>query len=133
MTFTSNTCPGAIRFAFFPWRASVEDSGIRNVCLAGGVALNCVTNTRVLRGLDLTGLYVQPAASDVGQSLGNALWAFNCVLRQDRGWRMRSAELGTAYGPQAIEATMEPFRGEIWARTLRSQRAARSGQRLVPG
>lgn len=95
---------------------AVQDSGIRNVCLAGGVALNCVTNTRVLRDLDLTGLYVQPAASDVGQSLGNALWAYNCVLRQDRGWRMRSAELGTTYGPQAIEAAMEQFRGEIWAR-----------------
>lgn len=108
---------------------AVEASGIRNVCLAGGVALNCVANTRVLRELDLAGFFVQPAASDVGQCLGNALWASCCVFRQQRRWRMRSAALGRSYDTGEIEASIQSFRGQVSAR--RSADPASEAARLI--
>lgn len=51
-----------------------EKTGIRNLCLAGGVALNCVINQRILDETPIEKLFVQPAASDQGQSVGNAIY-----------------------------------------------------------
>ena len=45
----------------------------KNLCLAGGVALNCVANGKILTNLDINGLWIQPAAGDAGGSLGAAL------------------------------------------------------------
>lgn len=57
-------------------RRAVAQTGISRVCLAGGVALNCVANTLIANLPEVSELFVQPAASDVGQALGNALWAY---------------------------------------------------------
>jgi len=58
--------------------------GMRNLCLAGGVALNCVANGRLLRELDIDGLWVQPAAGDAGCALGAALAVWHQHLDQPR-------------------------------------------------
>ena len=52
----------------------IKKTNIRNVCLAGGVALNCVANTKILEHTEAKGLFVVPAAGDTGQSMGNALF-----------------------------------------------------------
>jgi len=54
----------------------VRKTGIKKMCLAGGVALNCVANTRILEETEVTDLFVVPAAGDTGQSMGNALFGY---------------------------------------------------------
>lgn len=56
-----------------------EKRNIRNVVFAGGVAKNCVANRRVLQETPITGFFVQPAAGDQGQALGNALYGYKSV------------------------------------------------------
>ena len=50
-----------------------EEYGIRNLCLAGGVALNCVANGKILKEKIFENIWIQPAAGDAGGSLGAAL------------------------------------------------------------
>src|SRR5262249_52428642 len=56
-------------------RSLARDTGMKNLCLAGGVALNCVANGKVLRDGHFERLWIQPAAGDAGGSLGAALAA----------------------------------------------------------
>ena len=61
-------------------RSLREETGLRNLCLAGGVALNCVANGRVARDGRFEGIWVQPAAGDAGGALGAALAASHRLL-----------------------------------------------------
>src|SRR5215469_978648 len=58
-------------------RALATETGARNLCLAGGVALNCVANGKVLRDGRFDGVWIQPAAGDAGGALGAALAAYH--------------------------------------------------------
>jgi carbamoyltransferase len=87
-------------------RALGEQTGIRNLCLAGGVALNCVANGKVLRDGRFARIYIQPAAGDAGGALGAALAGYHLQLGRERtanGDAMRGAYLGPAYSEQEIE------------------------------
>lgn len=75
--------------------------------LAGGVALNCVVNGRIRDATPFERLWVQPAATDAGTSLGAALWVWNQVLGQRRVWRMTDAFLGPAPDPDACDRALE--------------------------
>jgi carbamoyltransferase len=63
---------------------AVRSFGTRNLCLAGGVALNCVANGRVRRSGKVDGLWVQPAAGDAGGAVGAAFAAYHLYLGQPR-------------------------------------------------
>jgi carbamoyltransferase len=65
-------------------RSLVAETGLRKLCLAGGVALNCVANGKVLRDGAIDVLWVQPAAGDAGGALGAALAAYHEFLDQPR-------------------------------------------------
>src|SRR5207245_10801171 len=65
-------------------RSLVAETGLRRLCLAGGVALNCVANGKVLRDGVVDELWVQPAAGDAGGALGAALSAYHEFLDQPR-------------------------------------------------
>ena len=65
-------------------RSVAAETGARNLCLAGGVALNCVANGRVLRDGRFDNVWVQPAAGDAGGSLGAALAAYHLELDSPR-------------------------------------------------
>jgi len=65
-------------------RSIAAETGIRNLCLAGGVALNCVANGRVLRDGRFERIWVQPAAGDAGGALGAALAAYHLYLNEPR-------------------------------------------------
>jgi carbamoyltransferase len=75
-----------------------------NLCMAGGVALNCVLNTRVSRDGPFRNVWVQPAAGDAGTSLGAALWV-DFLQRNDgqKRWTMEHAFLGPAFDDTEIE------------------------------
>jgi carbamoyltransferase len=82
-----------------------SESGERNLCLAGGVALNCVANGKLLRAGTFDRLWIQPAAGDAGGAVGAALAAHHILLRKPRvvpdgGDGMHGAYLGPEY-PQA--------------------------------
>ena len=92
---------------------AVARTGIRRVCLAGGVALNCVANTVIANLPEVNELFIQPAASDVGQALGNALWAHHQEEAEPRRWTMRSCSLGRPYTRTEIEAALAPWHERI--------------------
>jgi carbamoyltransferase len=73
-------------------------TGLRKLCLAGGVALNGVANGRLLRETPFEELYVQPSAGDGGGALGAALWAHHVLLGGPRGFVMEHAAWGREYG-----------------------------------
>jgi carbamoyltransferase len=91
-------------------RSLRKETGIRNLCLAGGVALNCVANGKVLRDGHFEQIYIQPAAGDAGGALGAALVGYHMQLGQERsanGDAMRGAYLGPAYAQADIEARLK--------------------------
>jgi carbamoyltransferase len=84
-----------------------RQTGMRNLCLAGGVALNCVGNGRLLREGPFERLWIQPAAGDAGGAVGVALVIHHKVLRGERrrrseGDAMRGSYLGPAYDDAEI-------------------------------
>lgn len=73
-----------------------NQTGLKRLCIAGGVGLNSVANSRILRETEFEELYVQPAAGDGGGALGAALWAYNTLLGKPRNFTMKHAYLGSS-------------------------------------
>lgn len=88
-----------------------EQTQIDNLCMAGGVALNCVLNGQLAQHGPFKNVWVQPAAGDSGTSLGAALWV-DMQQRADgkRHWHMDHALLGPAYGDDEIELFLQRSR-----------------------
>jgi carbamoyltransferase len=91
-------------------RLALEKTGSKNLCLAGGVALNSKANGKIAATGIVDNLFVQPAASDDGVALGAALAPF-----LDRGQRlpfkpMRHAYLGPSFDDEIIEATLSTYK-----------------------
>lgn len=86
-----------------------EKTGVENLCLAGGVALNCVMNARIRDYGSFSQVWVQPAAGDAGTALGAALWIdaqHNPIPTPQRYW-MDHVYLGPAYTDTEIEAFLQ--------------------------
>ncbi|MCP5056931.1 MAG: carbamoyltransferase [bacterium] len=84
-----------------------EKTGMKNLCMAGGVALNCVANGRLVREGPFENLWVQPAAGDAGGALGAALFAEHCVMDRPRKLRMDHAYWGPGYSDEEIRKYLE--------------------------
>jgi carbamoyltransferase len=88
-------------------RSLASRSGARNLCLAGGVALNCVANGKVLRDGKFDRIWIQPAAGDAGGAVGAALAAYHQFKGKPRtvaaGDGMAGAFLGPEYSQSEIE------------------------------
>ena len=81
-----------------------RETGLSDLCLAGGVALNCVANGRILREGPYRQLFIQPAAGDAGGALGVAAFLQHNLFEVPRHQVMRHAFLGPAYGRDEIRA-----------------------------
>jgi carbamoyltransferase len=79
----------------------------RNLCLAGGVALNCVANSRILRDTDYQRVWVPPCASDSGAPLGSALWHYHQTLGRRRQFELTHPFYGRAYSNAEIVSALE--------------------------
>lgn len=78
------------------------------LCMAGGVALNCVMNSRLLAEAPFRDIWVQPAAGDAGTSLGVALWLdFRSRQPNQKNWEMDHAYLGPGYDDAEIEEFLQ--------------------------
>jgi carbamoyltransferase len=75
-------------------------TGLKHLCLAGGVALNCVANGRVLREGPFDDIWIQPAAGDAGGALGVALFIWHQLLKQPRTPKPSDAMAGALLGPR---------------------------------
>jgi carbamoyltransferase len=88
-----------------------RETGAQKLCLAGGVALNCVANGRLLREGPFDDLWIQPAAGDAGGALGAALVGWHEHHRQPRvvdcGDRMRGSYLGPAYTQAEVRQALD--------------------------
>lgn len=82
-----------------------EETGLSNLCLAGGVALNCVGNGRILREAGFEKIWIQPASGDAGGALGAALFTSHQLLDQPRKPRKPDSQSGSLLG--AIHAHAE--------------------------
>jgi carbamoyltransferase len=82
-------------------------TGLRRLCMAGGVALNSVANGRILRETPFEELYVQPAAGDGGGAIGAALHVYHAVLGQPRKFVMEHAFLGQEHSPGEIRRFLD--------------------------
>ena len=91
-----------------------RETGLRSLCLAGGVFLNCLTNHRILEETPFERVFVQPASGDSGGALGAAVGAGCLLLGQERGHIMRDAFLGPSYSTERVRRALRladlPFR-----------------------
>lgn len=83
-----------------------EQTGSANLCLAGGVALNCAMNGRLLRETPFESIYIQPAAGDDGIAIGAAFQLHHQFTGKPRDFVMRDARLGPEFGDDAIEVAL---------------------------
>ncbi len=98
-------------------RHALEVTGEDRLCLAGGVALNCVANGKLLRETSAREVWVQPAAGDAGGALGAALWVHHQKLKAPRKARtpgsedaMKGSLLGPSFSDDAIDSFLEEWK-----------------------
>ena len=98
-------------------RALAKKTAAKNLCLAGGVALNCVANGKVLRDGAFENVWIQPAAGDAGGAVGAALAAVHLFKNQPRktngGDGMCGSFLGPSYSQAAIERQLTAARARF--------------------
>lgn len=99
-------------------RFAKKITGAKNLCLAGGVALNSVANGKILKAAIFDDLWIQPAAGDEGLSIGGALWNYFVTLDHKREmqngtpswWVQEHTYWGPEYGDADIEAALDYFK-----------------------
>jgi carbamoyltransferase len=89
-----------------------RETGSRNLVLAGGVALNCVANGRLLREGPFENIWIQPAAGDAGGALGAALFVWHQLLDNPRRALPHDSQKGSLLGPRASSHDIERFLSE---------------------
>lgn len=82
-------------------------TGLKNICLAGGVALNCVANGKLLRENIFENVWIQPAAGDAGGAVGAALAAYYLMLKQSRKVDPNDSMKGSYLGPEYSQVEIE--------------------------
>ena len=101
-------------------RNIAKEYKIKNLCLAGGVALNCVANGKILREKIFDNIWIQPAAGDAGGSLGAALAYWHHELKESRKSykdQMKGAYLGPKFSEKNIEDQLIKLKGKYTKKT----------------
>lgn len=79
-----------------------SQTGQKRLCMAGGVALNCVVNHKILENTEFEDIFLQPAAGDDGGSLGSALYVYMTLSKQKKRWCMKDVYLGPSFSNEEI-------------------------------
>jgi carbamoyltransferase len=98
-----------------------ETTGARNLCIAGGVALNCVANGRIAREAGFENVWIQPAAGDDGIAIGCAYYGHLEIQKKERSFAMTHAYLGAAYSEEDVAAATDQPIVRLATRRTRSQ------------
>ena len=114
-------------------RHALTLTGSRNLVLAGGVALNCVGNGRILRELDVDNIWIQPAAGDAGGALGTALYIWYQLLGRPRSTTRMDSQKGSFLGPRVEPAAAKHFLDGVGAayQTLSDEALVERVARLI--
>ncbi len=96
-------------------RSVHKETGMDYLCLAGGVALNCVSNGRLLREGPFKGIWIQPAAGDAGGAIGAALSAYYEYREKPRSSRSRDDMQGAYLGPSFSNETIKAYLDKVGA------------------
>ena len=117
-------------------RTAHAETGLKNLCLAGGVALNCVGNGKILRDGPFEKLWIQPASGDAGGALGVAQLIWHRHLSKPRTPcprdSMKGSYLGPSYAPTAIEEYLKKV-GAVYHRLERSDLIDQAARCLADG
>lgn len=92
-----------------------KQTGMENLCLAGGVSLNCVANGKVLREGPFKNLWIQPAAGDAGGALGAALLCWHQILGNERAVQPGDSQKGSYLGPKYSSDEIGAYLNEVGA------------------
>ncbi|MGH7562685.1 MAG: carbamoyltransferase family protein [Gemmatimonadales bacterium] len=116
-------------------RTAHRETGAPDLCLAGGVALNCVGNGRLLREGPFERIWIQPAAGDAGGAIGVAQLIWHRYLGRERtpihgGDRMHGARLGPAYDADTVEAFLRK-QGAVYRRLEPDQLLEKTAELLA--
>ena len=84
-----------------------DATGSKNLCIAGGVGLNCVTNGRIVHETPFENVWIQPAAGDDGIAIGCAYYGHLALLGQKRNFVMKNAYLGRAYDSEETKKVVK--------------------------
>lgn len=110
-----------------------QETGLKNICLAGGVALNCVANGKVLKDSQFDQIWVQPAAGDAGGALGAALAAYHLHSEKPRHVNpldnMRGSYLGPSFSESEIESALRAA-GAVYTKLSHSDLIDRTAEAL---
>jgi len=87
--------------------ALYRETGLKRLCMAGGVALNSVANGRILRETPFEDLFIQPAAGDSGGALGAALYTYHVLLGKPRRFVLEHNYWGEAFGEDVVQAFLD--------------------------
>jgi len=109
-----------------------KQTGQKAVCLAGGVALNCVANGMILARTNYRDVYIQPAAHDAGTAIGAALYVQHEILDQPRSFVMRHVYYGPDYSDADILKDLESS-GARWHRYSEDELVARTADQIANG
>jgi carbamoyltransferase len=118
-------------------RSLAKETGEKNLCLAGGVALNCVANGKILQEKYFENIWIQPAAGDSGGALGAALTIYHLYADRPRiAANASDAMLGAYLGPEFDQSEVETrllAAGARFATLTREQMIDRAAQDLADG
>ena len=96
-------------------RSVHKETGMDYLCLAGGVALNCVSNGRLLREGPFKGIWIQPAAGDAGGAIGAALSAYHEYMDKPRELQVPDATKGSYLGPKFSNEQITKYLDKVGA------------------
>jgi carbamoyltransferase len=113
-------------------RSLLDKFPVRDLCMVGGVALNCVANAKILEQTDVRRIWVPPCASDTGAPLGSALWHYHQTLGHPRGFELTHPFYGQAYSEEQIRAGLDKA-GLKYRRIPEAQMLRRVAQDLADG
>ena len=108
-----------------------ETTGAKNLCIAGGVALNCVANGRVARESGFDNVWIQPAAGDDGIAIGCAYYGWLEILKQRRSFVMDHSYVGRRYSDQEIADSASKFLVRVQITQTKSNDIAKDTAKLL--
>lgn len=108
-----------------------ETTGAKNLCMAGGVALNCVANGRVAREAGFENIWIQPAAGDDGIAIGCAYYGYLTLLKNQRSYVMNDAYTGVAYTDKDVQTATDGKLVRMQTTTTTSQNICADTAKLL--
>ena len=112
-------------------RSIADETGAENLCLAGGVALNCVANGRIVREAGFDNVWIQPAAGDDGIAIGCAYYGYLALLKKPRSSVMTHAFLGAPYSDEDARAATDTWLVRLQTINTPSKNICRDTARLL--